>query len=278
MTNYDDQFNLRKRHPFGLFHLLTNELQSSVTRALFKSSLDVRYGDTSGEKVDVFPAKRANAPVFVFIHGGYFKALDKKQYSYIAKPFVNAGCTVALINYDLAPMVSVEEIIEQNIKAFAWLYENISRWNGNPNNIVICGHSVGAFLAAKILEFDWKPEIRNSISGAALLSGIYDLTKVKQSYLNESLKLSDDDVMNLSPIFGNISGFPHAIVAVGEDETEEFIEQSQRYADKLADSKSSSEYILLDGKNHYTVSRMLSNSNNRLMQKILGMCSVNVTL
>ena len=113
MTNYDHQFNLRKRHPLGRLHLLINELQSYTTRRTLRKSLDVTYGITSGEKIDIFPAANANAPVFVFIHGGYFKALDKRQYSYIATPFVKSGCTVVLVNYDLAPRVSVEKIIDQ---------------------------------------------------------------------------------------------------------------------------------------------------------------------
>ncbi|WP_444897257.1 alpha/beta hydrolase [Microbulbifer sp. SSSA005] len=275
MSEYDDQFNLRKRHPFGRLHLLINELQSHLATQSLRSSLDISYGDSSGEKLDIFPAKSPNAPVFVFIHGGYFRALDKKQYRYIAKPFIEAGCTVALVNYDLAPAVSVKEIIEQNIKAFLWIYKNIDRWNGNPSNIVICGHSVGAFLVAKILEFEWTPEIRSSISGAIMLSGLYDLTKMRQSYLNESLRLSEDDVTNLSPIFGDIRCFTKAIVAVGDDETAEFIDQSKRYCGKLQQTKSSCEYLLLKNKNHYTVSRMLSSRNNDLMNKILDICGVN---
>ncbi|WP_444931059.1 alpha/beta hydrolase [Microbulbifer sp. SSSA002] len=274
MKEYDDQFNLRKRHPLGRVHILVNELQSYIARKTLDRSIDVSYGNSPGEKLDIFPAQHRDAPVFVFIHGGYFRALDKKQYSYIAKPFVEAGCAVALVNYDLAPAVSVKDIIEQNIKAFLWIYENIDRWNGNPNNIVICGHSVGAFLVAKILTFEWAPEIRQSINGAIMLSGLYDLTKMRLSFLNESLHLSEDDVASLSPIFGNIQCLPKAIVAVGEDETEEFIDQSKRYAGKLQEANSPYEYLLLKDKNHYTVSRMLSNRNNDLMRKILDICGV----
>ena len=278
MTNYDDQFNLRRRHPLGRVHLFINELQSYIARLTLKKSLDVSYGNGFGEKVDIFPAPHSNAPVFVFIHGGYFRSLDKRQYSYIAKPFVDSGCTVALINYDLAPAVTVEQIIHQNIRAFMWIYENITRWNGNAGNIVMCGHSVGAFLVAKILEFNWRQEVRQSISGAVLLSGLYDLTKMKHSYLNTSLKLSDEDVTTLSPIFADISDFPHSIIAVGEDETEEFIEQSRKYSSKLADSKKSHEYLFLEDKNHYSVSRLLSNKNNQLMKRILSMCGVNLVI
>jgi len=229
MTQYDEQFNLRKRHPLGRIHLLRNEFESCIARLALNNSLDVNYGESVREKIDIFPAKNENAPVIVFIHGGYFRALDKRKYNYIAKPFVNSGCTVALTNYDLAPKVCVKEIIDQNIKAFLWIYQNISRWNGNPNNIVICGHSVGAFLAVKIIEFNWIQKIRQAIAGVVLLSGLYNLTRMKQSYLNKSLKLSKGDVASLSPMFGDIDDFPHALVAVGKDETDEFIQQSKDY-------------------------------------------------
>lgn len=275
MNNHDEQFNLRKRHPLGRIHLLANVLQSYVARSTLRKSLDNSYGNSVGERIDIFPAAHPHAPVFVFIHGGYFKALDKKQYSYIARPFVNAGCTVALINYDLAPAVSVKKIVDQNIKAFLWIHENITRFNGNPDNIILCGHSVGAFLVAKILEFDWEQEMRQSISGVALLSGLYDLTKMKQSYLNTSLKLTDEDVVNLSPIYGDISNFPHGIIAVGEDETEEFIKQSLLYSKKLQSANKSHEYLCLKKKNHYTVSRLLSSRDSHLVKKILDMFGPN---
>lgn len=274
MHQYDDQFNLRKRHRFGKVELLKNIVQSHFATLTLKHSLNVSYGNRRGEKLDIFPAAVPNAPVFVFIHGGYFRSLDKKQYRYLAKPFVSKGCTVVLVNYDLAPAVSVTTIVEQNINAFRWIYHNISQWHGNRNNIVLCGHSVGAFLVAKILEQHWSPEIKKSISAAVLLSGIYDLTKVKQSYLNSSLQLSDIDVTTLSPMFGDICNFPHSLIAVGENETDEFIQQSQRYAQKLNQANSSHQHQVLDGKNHYTVSRMLSSNNSCLVKKILKLCNI----
>ena len=247
--------------------MLENEFQSCVTRHSLKCSLDISYGDSSGQKLDIFPASYSNAPVLIFIHGGYFKALDKRQYSYIAKPFVDAGCTVALINYNLAPQVSVTEIVEQNIKAFQWIDENIHRWNGNVRDIVLCGHSVGAFLVAKILEHNWDNKIRESISGTALLSGLFDLGPMQKSYLNESLNLSNDDITQLSPIHQQAKDFPKTLIAVGDDETDEFIKQSKDYSDKLQ----AHEFMLLKNKNHYTVSRLLGRRENLLMDKIFDL-------
>lgn len=271
MTSYDVQFNLRRRHPLGRLHLLKNELQSVYVRWTLKHSLDVAYGQSPGEKIDLFPSSNPGAPVFVFIHGGYFRALDKRQYRYLARPWVRAGCTVALVNYDLAPTVTVGEIVEQNLKAFAWIRENVGRWNGDPENILLCGHSVGAFLVAKILESEVAQGRGASISGAALLSGLYDLTKMKLSYLNESLRLTDDDVANLSPAFGKTDAFPPCLVAVGDDETDEFIAQSEAYFEKLQRSGGSHDHMLLENKNHYSVSRMLSHWKNPLMEKLAAM-------
>lgn len=271
MVNFDKEFNLRKRHPEGKLHLFANELQSYLTRLCFRASLDVSYGASSGEKLDIFPAARVNAPVFIFIHGGYFRALDKGQYSYLAQSFVRAGCTLVVVNYDLAPKVSVKEIIEQNMKALSWVHKNIHHWQGNPEHLMVGGHSVGGFLTAKILAHDWPQEVRASIKGAVMLSGLYDLKQMQQSFLNKVLDLSDQEVAELSPMFETrvFNYVPHIIIAVGNDETNEFIRQTQVYSNKLKTEDCSLDCMFLDDKNHYTVSRLLSHSDNALMRKIL---------
>ncbi|QOU31112.1 alpha/beta hydrolase [Vibrio coralliilyticus] len=273
MPNYDHEFNLRQRHPFGRWHLLKNEWQSTLARQHLTCSLDIEYGPTPGQKLDVFPAKTPGAPVLFFIHGGYFRALDKRQYSYLAKPFVNAGCTVVLINYDLAPSVSVTQIIDQNVAAFDWVKSHIHNWNGNADNIVICGHSVGAFLASKIAEHRHICSKEHSLSGLALLSGVYDLTKVKDSYLNDSLNLTMEEI-EASPIFSPVAGFPPTLVAVGGNETKEFIRQSEHYFAKLEAVKVESEFHNLDTHNHYTVSRLLASRDNVIFKKILALFAI----
>lgn len=270
MANFDKAFNLRRRHPTGMLHMLANEVQSRLTRLSYRASLDVSYGPSPGEKLDIFPAAKANAPVFIFIHGGYFRALDKAQYSYLAQAFVKAGCTLVLVNYDLAPKVTVKEIVDQNVKAFAWVHKNIHKWQGNPEHLVVGGHSVGGFLTAKILAHDWPQEIKQSIKGAVMLSGLYDLKQMQQSFLNKVLNLSDQEVAELSPILetGVFNFVPHIIMAVGNDETNEFIRQTQVYSEKLKKENCRLDCLFLEGKNHYTVSRLLSHKENTLMEKI----------
>ncbi|WP_419909036.1 alpha/beta hydrolase [Hoeflea sp.] len=142
-TGIDDQFNLRKRHPVSRLNLLKNAAQSNWARLVLDCSLDVAYGESSGQRLDIFPGKDRPSPVFIFIHGGYFRALDKSLYRYMARPMAKAGMTTVLVNYDLAPKVTVAEIIRQNLSAFAWIRQNIHRWNGDRERMFLCGHSIG---------------------------------------------------------------------------------------------------------------------------------------
>lgn len=269
-TSLDDQFNLRKRHPFGRWILLLNLCESLVARAILECSLDVSYGESAGQRVDIFPAREKPAPVLVFIHGGYFRSLDKRHYRYIAQGAVRSGFTTVLVNYDLAPSVRVHDICLQILKAFAWIKQNIHRWNGDPDRLVLCGHSVGAFLVAKILEEDWSGLGGGGIEKAVLLSGLYDLEPMKRSYLNRDLNLTDLEVSNLSPQNRLPVETPKMLIAVGEAETEQFVHQSERYARRLGQVDIENELLVLPGIHHYSMSRLLAKRGNPITRWIFG--------
>lgn len=266
MHEFDEQFNLRKRHPIARSILLQNELESWIAPLLLPCSLDVSYGDSAGQKLDIFPSQNEDAPVFVFIHGGYFRALDKRQYRFIARRTAKSGFTTVLVNYDLAPSASVAEIIQQNLKAFAWIAANIERWNGNPGNIILCGHSVGAFLAAKILEAVTQES--TSIQKAALLSGLFDLDPMRRSFLNEKLGLVESDAEELNPAPKTPVTRPDVLVAVGANETDEFVKQSRNHSAALNQAGIANTCLVLPGINHYNMSRLLAAQNNPVMRWI----------
>ncbi|MEM9634916.1 MAG: alpha/beta hydrolase [Pseudomonadota bacterium] len=263
-AEFDEQFNLRKRHPFARFHLLMNEFQSHFVQRVQKCQLDISYGDSPGQKIDIFPAAKVGSPVFVFIHGGYFRALDKRQYRYMAQPLAKLGYTVALVNYDLAPQVKVSEICQQVLRSFQWIRDNIDKWNGDPHRLVLCGHSVGAFLAAKILEGEWPGG--SGVEKAVLLSGLYDLGPMKRSFLNRDLHLDDIDVANLNVRPAALKTPAKILVAVGSDETEQFVSQSCRYSRDLENLKFNNDLWILEGLNHYTMSRLLSHKNSPIFE------------
>ena len=270
-SNLDEQFNLRKSHRTGKYFLLLNQLQSLVARWSLECSLDVSYGESRGQRVDIFPAEGDASGVFVFIHGGYFRALDKAQYRYIARRMVPEGYTTVLVNYDLAPRVSVAEIVRQVSRSFSWLCRNLHRWNGDPRRIVLCGHSVGAFLVAKLLEQEGAPAASDAcrVRKVVLLSGLYDLGPMRQSYLNQTLGLTSSDVETLSPISCALKQSPEILVAVGEEETAEFIRQSEEYSKKLRNDGVANDLLVMPGIHHYTMSRLLARSDNPLMRWIL---------
>lgn len=270
-SELDDQFNLRKRHPVARNYLLLNALQSLMARYQLTSSLDVSYGDSPGQKLDIFPAVAEAAPVFVFIHGGYFRALGKSHYRYLANRMVRAGYTTVLVNYDLAPKVTVAEIIRQNLAAFTWIRRNIHQWNGDPSRITLCGHSVGAFLAAKILEEDWPGG--SGLNKVALLSGLFDLEPMRQSYLNRDVRLSPADPQDLNPNATAISQDAELLVAVGADETTQFVSQSEGFSQALSQAGRQNVLQTLPGINHYTMSRLLCGHKNPVIDWIVGSSS-----
>ncbi|MCW8879522.1 MAG: alpha/beta hydrolase [Kangiellaceae bacterium] len=256
MTEINNQLNLKRHHPFARWLTVLNEVQSFLARLTLNCDLDIAYGKTSGQKLDIFPAKNANSPVFVFIHGGYFRALDKRQYSFLARHLTN-HFTVVLLNYDLCPKVKIKDIIEQNRNALEWISLNINRWNGDKDNLCLCGHSVGAFLVASLMDPNWKTSEKLIIREAILLSGIYDLLPLQQSYLNDSLYIEDEDVKYLSPISNNIYQPNKLTIAVGSNETEIFKSQSKEYASYLGALGLKLKHIEISGKNHYSAVRAL---------------------
>ena len=121
---FEAQYNIRRRHPESSQHYARYEADSAAARTALSGRIDLRYGDAEGERLDFFPASEADAPLFLFIHGGYWRALDKGDFSFIAPPFIAAGIAVTLINYGLTPRVTVEEIVAQTQRAIGWTHRN----------------------------------------------------------------------------------------------------------------------------------------------------------
>ena len=138
------EYALRTRHPEREKVYDEHLRRSAALRASGNCRLDVRYADGPRCLLDVFSAG-APAPVLFFIHGGYWRALDKSYVSFIAEPFRDAGVTVVMPSYDLVPAVRVGGIVDQIRAAFAWVVEHLA-----PERVVVAGHSAGGQLAAML--------------------------------------------------------------------------------------------------------------------------------
>jgi arylformamidase len=207
---------------------------SAEARARLGVELDLPYGPTPGQRLDVFPSDEAGAPLLVFIHGGWWRSLDKSDQSLIAPAFVQGGATVVIPNYDLCPAVGVDAIARQMADALAWVWRNASRWGADRRRIVLVGHSAGAHLAAMLLCTDWPalaPDLPAGLVRQAVgLSGVYDLDALMHTpFLQQDLHLDEALVASLSP--ARLAAPKGRLAAlVGALESEEFHRQNQLIA------------------------------------------------
>jgi len=226
----DEQYNNRARIPEHPQIFERWEKASALAREGLSRRLDVAYGDGPNETLDLFPAARANAPVLVFIHGGWWRTLDKRDQSFIAPSLVHAGAMVVLPNYALCPAVSIETITLQMVRALAWTHRHAALYGGDPKRIVVAGHSAGGHLAAMMLCCNWKAvgsDLPAQLVSAALsISGVFDLEPLRHTpFLQGDLRLTPAAVRKLSPAyFTPPKGVLYA--AVGAKESAEFQRQS----------------------------------------------------
>ena len=253
---FEAQYDNRARVPEAAQLLPRWAEASALARSRMTVVADLPYGDQPGEALDVFPSRTAGAPVLVFIHGGYWRALDKADHSFVAPAFVQAGAMVVVPNYALCPAVSIEDIALQMCRALAWVYQHAAQYGGDPARIHLVGHSAGGHLAAMLLCTRWPlvaPNLpKRLVAGALSLSGLFDLQPLRQApFLQADLRLSEASAQRLSP-----AGFPRPrgplLALVGADESPEFIRQNQLIrqrwgADAVPVCQS------LPGHNHFTV-------------------------
>ena len=227
----DAQYNNRARIPEHLQILDRWTRASALAREQSSMRLDVAYGDGAKETLDIFPTPHADAPVLVFIHGGYWRALDKSDASFIAPSFVQAGALVVVPNYALCPAVSIEHITLQLVRALAWTYRNAHLYGGDPRRIAVAGHSAGGHLAAMLLSCDWQAVAvdlpAQLVRSALSISGVFDLEPLRHApFLKDDLSLTPASVRRLSPAcLPRPNGRLYAIV--GADESEEFLRQNE---------------------------------------------------
>lgn len=228
---HDAQYNNRARIPEHAQIFARWADDSARARVRCGAVVDLRYGDGPNETLDVFAAPAAGAPVLVFVHGGWWRSLDKRDQSYVAPAFVERGAMVVLPNYALCPAVGIDTIALQLVRALAWTYRNAGRFGGDPARIVVAGHSAGGHLAAMLLCCHWRavgPDLPPRLVRSALaISGLFELEPLRRTpFLQADLRLTPRAVRRLSP-----AGFPPPrgplFAVVGGDESEEFLRQNR---------------------------------------------------
>ncbi len=279
----DSQYNNRALVPDHDRHFMQWAEASEDARAAHTCLADLAYGDSAMEKLDVFPAvaKSAQAgaaqkggPVVVFIHGGYWRSLDKSDHSFIAPAFTNQGACVVVPNYALCPAVTIPQIVMQMVKALAWVYNNVQRYGGDPRRISLIGHSAGGHLAAMLLACDWqaygkgmgKSLPADLVKRVLSISGLYDLEPLMHTpFLKDSLKLTPEQVHMASPAWLPRPRQGRLYTVAGADESAEF-NRHNRLIQTAWGKKTVPVCEALPGRNHFSVLEDLTAPWQRLHQ------------
>ena len=213
--------------------------------------------------LDLYTTGAAAAPIHIFIHGGAWRLLSKRDSSFAAENFVRSGVHFIALDFAQLPSVSLGEMVAQVRHAVAWVYENARKFDGDPAQIHISGHSSGGHLAACVAVTDWTLEFglpREIVKSVICASGIYDLRPVRLSARNDYVKLDAETEQMLSPIRHLDRLSTSVFLACGSRESDEFKRQSREFAAALGPALAlAAPHAELQALNHFEVAETLAN-------------------
>ena len=245
---------------------------SARARSTMTSHLDLRYGGMPGETIDLFPARKGDGSCMMFIHGGYWRSLDKKDFSFLAPAWVDAGVSLAVVNYDLCPRVTMEEIVQQMLRASRWLWLHAEQYGMDQDRLYASGHSAGGHLTAMLMCALW-PAFdarlpKDLWKGGLAVSGLYDLRPLLQvDFLQQDLRLDEASATKLSPAFMPPATRAPVMTSVGGDESGEFLRQNRLLGERWRAAFAGD--VPMPGKNHFSVADGLAERSSPLFQAAL---------
>lgn len=255
-------------------HALRGKL-SAAARARLQGEFNVTYGDTPRQALDIYRADKhaneGNAPIVVYLHGGYWRVGEKEKQAILAEPLVQAGFPVVMLGTDLCPAASLDAIVGQVMRGIAWTAQNAKRIGGNGRRIYLYGHSAGAHLAALGLAEDWSRRglPADLICGATLVSGIYDIEPVLHISVNDLIRLTPDRVNALSPQFHPPQRPVSLVLAAGAEEAPGWVAQTHEYAALCERAGCKVEVIIVPHEGHFSTIPMQADAGHPINQAML---------
>jgi arylformamidase len=250
---------------------------SNEVRARVGAPKRLAYGPTPVEALDLYPAKKSNAPIFVFIHGGAWRSGESKNYGFPAEIFVNAG-----VNYIALDFISVDAakgdigiMADQVRRAIAWTFKNAKNFEGDPNRLYVGGHSSGGHLCGVALVTDWQKDFglpQDMIKGGLCMSGMYDLKPVRLSKRSSYVKFTDAMEESMSSQRQIEKLRTPIVVTYGTNETPEFQRQNRDFAAAVKAAGKPVELVEAPNFGHFEMCETLGNPygpNGRAALKLM---------
>ena len=262
---YDLRHSVEDPIPFRNFYSASNKLTAQTLTCQHK----IPYGPSLDETLDIFPVEKKKAPVLVFIHGGYWRSKQSEDYHFVALGPHREDILTVVVNYSLCPKVRIDEISRQCRAALVWVSKNIASYGGDPEAVVVVGHSAGGQQVAQLLSTPWQANygISQPIRAAMSISGLFDLRPLQYSFLQPKLMLDAITIERESPLFQLPESAPHLTISVGDEEPAEFVRQSKDYYQAWREQALPGSYFEQEA-NHYTAINGMTQPGSRLMEEI----------
>jgi arylformamidase len=248
--------------------------RSARFRATADCRLDLAYGKRARERIDLFRSGVAGAPLLAYIHGGYWQRGDKSAYSFVAKPFVDAGVDVAMLSYNLCPDGDLALLTAQVRAAIAWLWRNAGDLGVSRERISVAGHSAGGHLAAMVLATNW-PALgtdlaRDLVKSGIPISGLFRLEPLRRTTINDAVGIDDGIARDYSPQFLEPATRAPVLVALGGGETPHFHRQTNEFVAQWKRHDAPIEAFFEPDVDHFDVVNRLADPASGFFKKTLA--------
>ena len=238
--------------------------RSARMRREHPDHLDVAYGESPRERLDLFLAPDPAGPTLAFIHGGYWQMNDKENFAFLAEGVLPLGVNLAVIEYTLAPAARLDRIVAEVRRAVQWLAEHLGDHGADPSRLYVSGSSAGGHLTAMTMPL---PVVRGGIA----ISGLYDLEPIRLNYLNEKLGLDEAEAGRNSPLFHPPETAAELVIAYGLDELPELQRQSTTFGEAWLKRGLRGRLLAIEAVNHFTILETLAQPGGVLSKALLDM-------
>ena len=272
----EHEYNSRLWAPNYAQTLAQHRQRGQAARAAPGVQLDLAWGASERQKLDLFLPPAADGPLVVHIHGGFWQVATsgKDGGSFLAPGFVAHGCAFAAVQYALCPLVDMDGMVRQLREAMVWIWRELPRLGYSPGRTVLIGHSAGAHLAAMLALTDWKQSAypARPIAGACGISGLYDLRPLLATSFNLALGMDPACAARNSPLDRVNKDAPPMLLAVGGLESASFLQQTAGFAEALEHHGVRVQQSVLTGRDHFNAIEVLTDATHPLTRSVLRLC------